>query len=61
MNGCDFYCLPVNNNNINLPINSYINSIFKYNDSTSNTVIAKGDSAASNNYWQTEDKDILFN
>ena len=60
MSRCDFYCLP-NDNNSNLPINPYINSVFKYNDSTSNIVVAKGDSAASNNYWRTEDKDILFN
>ena len=40
MNGCSFYC---NNNNNNQPINPYINSILKYNDNTSNIVIAKGD------------------
>ena len=59
MNGCEFYCHSNDNNN-NQPINQYINSIFKYNDNTSNIVIAKGDSAASNNYWRTEDKDMLF-
>ena len=60
MNSCELYCNPNDNNN-NQPINPYINSILKYNDSTSNIVIDKGDSAALNNYWRTEDKDILFN
>ena len=58
MNGRDFYCTPANNNNNQL-VNPYINSIYKYNDTTSGTIIAKGDSAASSNYWQPEDSHIL--
>ena len=57
MNGCNFYCQPVNNNNTHP--NPYINSISTYNDYTRNVVIAKGDSAATNNYWRQEDSNVL--
>ena len=43
------FIAPVNNNNTQT-VNLYTNSIYKYNDSTSDTVIVKGDSAASSNY-----------
>ena len=60
MNGCDFYCNRVTNNNNNNNVNPYINSIFKYNDNTGDTIIAKGGSAATRNYWREEDKHVLL-
>ena len=51
MQGCDFYCLPINDNNHNQRINPYINSIFEHNYRTSNIIIAKGDSTTLNNHW----------
>ena len=58
MNGYGFYCTPVDSNN-DQPVNLYINSIYKYNDNTSDTIITEGNSAALSNYWRPEYSHIL--
>ena len=60
MNGCDHYCQPVTDNNNNTHDNLYINSIFKYNDST-DFIIAKADIGATSNYWSDCDINLLSN
>ena len=57
MNGCDFYCHPVANNNINHQDTTYMNNITS--SKNSKYIIAKADSGASNNYWRNEDKSVL--
>ena len=60
MNGCNHYCQPVTDNNNNTNVNPYINSIYKYNDST-DCIIAKVDSGTTTNYWRECDKHVLSN
>ena len=58
MNECNHYCQSVTYDNNSTHVNPYINSIFKYNDST-DFIIAKADSGATSNYWQECDKNVL--
>ena len=60
MNRCDNYCQPITDNNNNTHVNPYINSIYKYDDST-DYIITKADSGATSNYWQECDKHVLSN
>ena len=57
MNGCDFYCQNVTDNNINEIVNPYI----PLHSINSNYIIAKADSGATSNYWREKDKSILHN
>ena len=60
MNGCDHYCDQVNNTT-NPNVISYFNSSCNYSVSNDkNIIIAKGDSAATSNYWRTQDKHVLL-
>lgn len=58
MGGCNHYCTPVVNDT-NSSVNPYINSL-SINSTNTNTVITKGDSAVTKNYWRPEDKHILY-
>ena len=59
LNGCDHYCSQ-DNNNSNENVTNYTTSICNNVYSSSDVVIAKGDSAATNNYWKKEDENFLF-
>lgn len=59
MNGCNFYCSPVADNNTNQTDSTACMNYITNNNS--NYIIAKAGSVASNTYWREEDKDFLQN
>ena len=57
MNGCNFYCQPVTNTNTT--VTPYIDPTCSSIKNNTVTIIAKGDSAATKNYWREEDINVL--